>query len=36
MKSDGKRLVDMVRKGIPDKEIMRELGVQRQHLRAEG
>jgi len=28
MKSDGKRLIEMVRRGIPDKEIMRELGVQ--------
>jgi hypothetical protein len=25
---DGKRLIEMVRKGIPDKEIMKELGIQ--------
>ena len=28
MKSEHKKLVEMVRKGIPDKEIMTELGVQ--------
>jgi len=28
MKGDGKKLIEMVRKGIPDKEIMRELGIQ--------
>lgn len=28
MKGDGKKLVDMVRKGIPDKEIMKQLGIQ--------
>jgi len=28
MAAEGKRLIEMVRKGIPDKEIMRELGIQ--------
>jgi len=28
MKTDGKKLIAMVRKGIPDKDIMRELGIQ--------
>ena len=28
MGADGKRLIEMVRKGIPDKEIMKELGIQ--------
>jgi hypothetical protein len=28
MKAEAKKLIDMVRKGIPDKEIMKELGVQ--------
>jgi hypothetical protein len=28
MKTDGKKLIAMVRKGMPDKEIMRELGIQ--------
>jgi hypothetical protein len=28
MKGDGKKIIDMVRKEIPDKEIMRELGIQ--------
>jgi hypothetical protein len=28
MGADGKRLIEMVRKGIPDREIMRELGIQ--------
>ena len=28
MRPDRKKLMEMVRKGIPDKEIMRELGVQ--------
>jgi hypothetical protein len=28
MKADGKKLIEMVKKGIPDKEIMKELKVQ--------
>ena len=28
MKAETKRLLDMVKKGIPDKELMKELGVQ--------
>ena len=28
MKGERKKIIDMVRKGIPDKEIMRELGIQ--------
>ena len=28
MKAEAKKLVEMVREGIPDKEIMRELGIQ--------
>lgn len=28
MKTDAKKLIEMVRKEIPDKEIMRELGIQ--------
>jgi hypothetical protein len=28
MKAGAKKLIDMVREGMPDKEIMRELGVQ--------
>ena len=28
MGADGKRLIEMVRKGIPDREIMKELGIQ--------
>jgi hypothetical protein len=28
MKADARKLVEMVRKGVPDKEIMKELGVQ--------
>ena len=28
MKAEAKKLIDMVKKGIPDKEIMKELGVQ--------
>ena len=28
MGADGKRLIEMVRKGIPDREIMRELSIQ--------
>jgi len=28
MKGDGKKIIDMVRKGIPDREIMKELGIQ--------
>ena len=27
MKAEAKKLVEMVRKGVPDKEIMRELGI---------
>ena len=27
MGADGKRLIEMVRKGIPDREIMKELGI---------
>ena len=28
MKADPKKLIEMVKKGIPDKEIMKELGIQ--------
>jgi len=28
MKADAKKLIEMVKKGIPDKEIMKELGIQ--------
>ena len=28
MKAEAKKLIDMVRKGVPDKEIMKELGIQ--------
>jgi len=28
MKGERKKIIDMVRKGIPDKEIMKELGIQ--------
>ena len=28
MKADARKLVEMARKGVPDKEIMKELGVQ--------
>jgi len=28
MKAEARKLIDMVKKGIPDKEIMKELGVQ--------
>jgi len=28
MKGEKKKIIDMVRKGVPDKEIMRELGIQ--------
>ena len=28
MKEEAKKLIDMVKKGIPDKEIMKELGIQ--------
>ncbi|NIO21969.1 MAG: hypothetical protein GTN76_14875 [Candidatus Aenigmarchaeota archaeon] len=28
MKAEAKKLIDMVKKGIPDKEIMKELGIQ--------
>ena len=28
MKEEAKKLIEMVRKGIPDKEIMKELGIQ--------
>jgi len=32
MKAEAKKLIEMVRKGISDKEIMRELGIQRRAL----
>ena len=28
MKAEAKKLIDMVRKEIPDKDIMKELGIQ--------
>ena len=28
MKEEAKKLIEMVKKGIPDKEIMKELGIQ--------
>lgn len=28
MKAEAKKIIDMVRKGVPDKEIMKELGIQ--------
>jgi hypothetical protein len=28
MKAEAKKIIEMVRKGVPDKEIMKELGVQ--------
>ena len=28
MREEGKKLIEMVKKGVPDKEIMKELGIQ--------
>jgi len=28
MKAEAKKLIDMIKKGVPDKEIMKELGIQ--------